>query len=137
MQRPSRRRYKTGHPHRRFAVVPTHYATLKVATDAPIDVIRAAYRVLAARHHPDRCDGDTDALRQMQCVNEAWRVLSDPATRARYDRELRRERRRRANDGVDVGAPRVTASVRSSAPIAIRQRVAATYAEFAGLGRRH
>ncbi|MGY4515059.1 J domain-containing protein [Lysobacter sp. HA18] len=113
----------------------THYAALNVATDAPIEVIRAAYRVLAARHHPDRCDGDDDALRRMQAVTEAWRVLSDPASRNRYDRELRREWKRRAADDdetITLAQPLYAAT----APITLRQRAAATYAEFAGLGRR-
>ncbi|WP_162823812.1 J domain-containing protein [Lysobacter sp. TY2-98] len=120
--------------------MPTHYATLKVATDAPIDVIRAAYRVLAARHHPDRCDGDVDALRRMQQVNEAWRLLSDPVARSRYDRELRRAWRRRSSDGGEgvaaSGAKVAPVDVAACPPAPVRQRVAATYAEFAGLGRR-
>ncbi|GAB1596872.1 J domain-containing protein [Lysobacter claricitrinus] len=113
----------------------THYAALNVANDAPIEVIRAAYRVLAARHHPDRRDGDPDASRRMQRVNDAWRVLSDPATRARYDRELRRKWKRRVSDDGQA-AITATPSVVTVAPVAVRQRVAATYAEFAGFGRR-
>jgi hypothetical protein len=33
--------------------VPTHYDNLKVSRDAPIEVIRAAYRSLASKYHPD------------------------------------------------------------------------------------
>ena len=32
----------------------THYDNLKVARNAPIEVIRAAYKSLSHKHHPDR-----------------------------------------------------------------------------------
>lgn len=67
----------------------SHYAVLKLAPDAPAEVIRAAYRALAARHHPDRCDAEPGAVSRMQRVNEAYRVLSDPRLRAAHDAALR------------------------------------------------
>ena len=39
----------------------THYDILKVSRDAPIEVIRAAYRVLSLMHHPDRHPEDPAA----------------------------------------------------------------------------
>lgn len=118
-----------------------HYHVLKVASDAPIEVIRAAYRVLAARHHPDRCAGDPAALRRMQQVNEAYRVLSDPGLRAAHDAALRRERRRRVSDGEPAATaartehgPAPTAS--ASAPAALRRRAAAIYTAHADIGGR-
>lgn len=116
----------------------THYAVLKVATDAPIEVIRAAYRVLVARCHPDRRDGDADAVRHMQRVTEAWRVLSDPASRAHYDSELRRAWRRRASDDAEAAPPVPVTGGPDAAeygPADPRRRAAATYASFAALGR--
>jgi molecular chaperone DnaJ len=64
----------------------THYERIGVSPDASRDQIRAAYRRLARRHHPDANDGDTS---QMAALNEAWRVLSDPTRRAVYDSSLR------------------------------------------------
>lgn len=58
-----------------------HYATLGVAKTATPDEIKRAYRKLASQHHPDK-GGDTA---QFQRVEEAYRVLSDPAQRQRYD----------------------------------------------------
>lgn len=84
-----------------------HYATLNIAMDAPDAVVRAAYRVLAARYHPDRRGGGSAA--GMQQVNAAYDVLSDPRRRAGHDAELRRQRCRRAGDLVppaDIQAPR-------------------------------
>ena len=62
----------------------THYDSLKVARNAPIDVIRAAYKVLAQRYHPDK-NPSPDAQRIMKTINAAYDVLSDPRRRAEYD----------------------------------------------------
>jgi hypothetical protein len=52
--------------------------------------IRAAYRDLARRLHPDRAasGGGDDGGRAMASINEAYRVLSDPGRRVVYDRSL-------------------------------------------------
>lgn len=67
----------------------THYNTLKVAADAPFEVVRAAYRVLAQKYHPDRNPGDPAAAAEMARVNEGYRILSDAALRMRYDEWLK------------------------------------------------
>jgi len=61
-----------------------HYATLQVDPRAELGVIRAAYRTLARRHHPDVDGGSHD---RMTALNNAWAVLRDPVTRAAYDRQ--------------------------------------------------
>lgn len=63
----------------------THYKYLKVSSDAPVEVVRAAYRVLAQRHHPDRNLGNPASVEIMAILNEAYRVLSDPGRRRQYD----------------------------------------------------
>jgi molecular chaperone DnaJ len=62
----------------------TLYAVLGVDPRADTDTVRRAYRDLARRHHPD-FGGDA---RQMASINDAWHVLSDPARRDGYDRQL-------------------------------------------------
>lgn len=64
----------------------SHYDTLGVAPDADQATIRSAYRHLARRYHPD--SGRSDAA-AMAGINEAYRILRDPARRARYDASLR------------------------------------------------
>ncbi len=64
----------------------TWYERLGVATDATPDEVHRAYRRLARRTHPDAPGGDAARMAEL---NEAWRVLSDPVRRARYDAELR------------------------------------------------
>jgi curved DNA-binding protein CbpA len=59
-----------------------YYGLLQVDSRAELDVIQAAYRVLARKAHPDR-SGDEG---RMKLLNEAWHTLRDPARRSRYDR---------------------------------------------------
>lgn len=69
-----------------------HYERLKVSQDAPPEVIRAAYRALAAKLHPDRQGGTMgvdDAMHeQMVALNGAYEVLIDPKLRQDYDASL-------------------------------------------------
>ena len=66
----------------------THYQTLGVCPEAEDVVIRAAYRALSQRYHPDKCaPGERDAAnRRMSDINRAFHVLSETASRAEYDR---------------------------------------------------
>ena len=65
-----------------------HYTVLGVAPTADPDVIRAAYRVLAQRHHPDRNAAGDGAT--MVRLNQAYAVLSCAQQRANYDRSQQR-----------------------------------------------
>lgn len=65
-----------------------HYERLKISRDAPLEVIRAAYRALAAKHHPDRHGQSEGANTDMAALNGAYEVLCDPASRANYDASL-------------------------------------------------
>lgn len=63
-----------------------YYAILGVMPDAEDIVIRAAYRALAQRYHPDRAGGgNAQDNAYMAELNEAYAVLSDAAIRRRYD----------------------------------------------------
>lgn len=68
----------------------THYDNLKVARNAPPEVIRAAYKSLSQKYHPDQNPGDPDAARIMALINEAYRILSDPIKRREHDEWIRR-----------------------------------------------
>lgn len=61
------------------------YARLGVPIDASVEAIELAWRGLLRRHHPDVA-GD-EGLEVAKRVNVAHDWLSDPALRARYDRE--------------------------------------------------
>ncbi|HZN17515.1 MAG TPA: J domain-containing protein [Micromonosporaceae bacterium] len=68
-------------------MAPTHdfYQVLGVARTASQEEIQHAYRKLARQHHPD-VNQDSGAEERFKQIGEAYEVLSDPATRARYDR---------------------------------------------------
>ena len=61
--------------------MPDFYEVLQVNPRAEPEVIRAAYRILARKYHPDH-GGDAG---RMIALNDAWDVLGDPARRAAYD----------------------------------------------------
>lgn len=63
-----------------------YYSVLGVLPGAEDIVIRAAYKALAQRYHPDRYSESKDeANRIMASINEAYSVLSDPFRRREYD----------------------------------------------------
>ncbi len=62
-----------------------YYQLLEVARDATTDEIRAAYRKLALKHHPDRNPGDKEAEKRFKAISEAYDVLSDEQKRRLYD----------------------------------------------------
>ena len=66
----------------------THYDNLKVSRDAPDFVIRAAYKTLTQKYHPDK-NPSADAARIMQLINRSYAVLSDPELRTEHDAWIR------------------------------------------------
>jgi hypothetical protein len=58
-----------------------YYKILQINPDANIETIKTAYRSRALVCHPDR----GGSHEQMVLVNEAFQILSNPITRARYD----------------------------------------------------
>ncbi len=69
------------------ASFPDHYAVLGLDRRCSLAQIRAAYRVLVKRHHPDVNREDPGATARAQALNAAHDILSEPARRAAYDRE--------------------------------------------------
>lgn len=68
----------------------SHYQTLNVLETATICEVRAAYRKLALKHHPDRNPGNKASEARFKEISRAYDVLSDERQRERYDRERRR-----------------------------------------------
>jgi curved DNA-binding protein len=62
-----------------------YYHVLGVAPTADDAAIKAAFRRLALRHHPDIAR-DKRATRRFLGIREAFEVLSDPEKRRQYDR---------------------------------------------------
>lgn len=79
-------RFPTPNGRAPWSAIHTHYDNLKVSHDAPPEVIRAAYRALCSKYHPDHSAGDARSVQVMQLLNAAYEVLSDPARRQSHDR---------------------------------------------------
>ena len=63
-----------------------YYETLEVERTVDDGQLKAAYRKLAMRWHPDRNPGDKDCEHKFKEINEAYDVLKDEDKRAAYDR---------------------------------------------------
>ncbi|MES2109646.1 MAG: J domain-containing protein [Bacteroidota bacterium] len=62
-----------------------YYQVLGVDKKASEKDIKAAYRKLARKYHPDLNPNDAEAHKKFQQLNEANEVLSDPEKRKKYD----------------------------------------------------
>jgi len=67
--------------------VKDYYAILGVTPEATKNVIKAAFRKLAFKHHPDKNPGrEAEAAARFKDISEAYGVLGDSTKRAEYDR---------------------------------------------------
>jgi len=81
-----------------------YYTTLRVARDADGATIRAAYRALMRRFHPD-VNASDDAIARAKAINEAYACLRDGSKRALYDWQWNARLSKSAAPGVFRPAP--------------------------------
>jgi DnaJ-class molecular chaperone len=62
-----------------------YYSILGVPKNAPDKDVKAAYRKMARKYHPDVNPGDKGAEARFKEINEAYEVLSDADKRKKYD----------------------------------------------------
>jgi curved DNA-binding protein CbpA len=70
------------------------YEILQVSRGAEYEVIRAAYRALARKYHPD-FGGDPSRMVE---ITEAWAILENGEQRATFDLQAVRSQNRRSTD---------------------------------------
>lgn len=63
-----------------------YYDVLEIERTASADEIKAAYRKMALRYHPDRNPGNAEAVEKFKLCAEAYEVLSDAQKKEIYDR---------------------------------------------------
>lgn len=69
-----------------------YYEVLQLSPKADLETIRRVYRIMAARYHPDNPEsGDQE---KFLLLSEAYKILSDPERRIRYDAMRGEERPR-------------------------------------------
>jgi curved DNA-binding protein CbpA len=68
-----------------MAAAPDYYAMLGVSPDADETVIRAAWKALLRKYHPDTAQGVPDAADRTRAFNAAWAVLGNNNSRIAYD----------------------------------------------------
>ena len=67
----------------------SHYDVLEVSPKASAEVIRAAYKSLMQRHHPDKNANLAESTHKASLIAQAYEVLSDAQRRRAYDETLR------------------------------------------------
>ena len=73
------------------AELPDYYEILEVSRRASPETIKAAWRALCKKYHPDTHGGNAaQAEEAVKKLNEAYRVLGDAQRRAAYDSALNR-----------------------------------------------
>lgn len=83
------------------------YKVLQIDPGAEPEVVRAAYRALALKYHPDVRTGSQE---RMAALNQAWGILRNAAARAAYD-QARAEAQRKPD------APKPVVSYEMPAPM--------------------
>lgn len=63
-----------------------YYKILGISSSATAEEIKAAYRAMSIKWHPDK-NPNVDVTSAMQDINEAYAILKDAAKRGRYDVE--------------------------------------------------
>lgn len=72
-----------------------YYKILDIETSrVTIDEIKSAYRAAAKKYHPDLNVGDKLAEERIKDINEAYKILSNPSTKRKYDRTWNSNRSR-------------------------------------------
>lgn len=68
-------------------VYKNYYKILELETSrVSIDDIKMAYRAAAKKYHPDLNVGDNLAEEKIKDINEAYKILSEPSSKRKYDR---------------------------------------------------
>lgn len=66
-----------------------YYNILQVSSNASYAEIKAAYRKLVHKFHPDVAGNTADVIQRFKDITEAYEVLSSPEKRERYDSMMR------------------------------------------------
>lgn len=109
-----------------------YYLILGISRSEPPSGIRARYRDLARRFHPDVAGAESTS--RFQEITEAYETLADPAARRRYNAELARLERRPPRDSIEpLPAPRRGPVSLFAEPEALTPSFEALFRNFTGV----
>jgi curved DNA-binding protein CbpA len=103
------------------------YKVLQVDPDAEREVIRAAYRTLALKYHPDLSAGSHD---RMAALNHAWGILRSVSSRAAYDQARAEARRTPAVPKPEAPRPETSYAMSTPMPTTPPGRPAGSVLDF-------
>ena len=114
-----------------------YYLILGISRSEPVSGIRARYRDLARRFHPDVAGAESTS--RFQEITEAYETLADPAARRRYNAELAIVEARPPLQSIEpLSAPRMEPMSLFSDPLAVRPSFEALvdrlFRNFTGVG---
>lgn len=105
------------------------YQVLELTHNADAAAIRAAYRTLAKRYHPDVSELP-DAHARFIAITEAYEVLGDPQARERYDHTQASPSPKRASAATEARYARDTQARQRSARTKAEEYVRMPYEQF-------
>lgn len=102
----------------------THYQILGISGNASQEDIKAAYKKLAKKYHPDKHGGNEFHEEHFKKINSAYQVLSDPVKKRVYDDKLLYRMYRKPSGSNTVRKPRTAPTMRkpSAEPFAQNNR---------------
>jgi curved DNA-binding protein CbpA len=103
------------------------YKVLQVDPDAEREVIRAAYRTLALKYHPDVSAGSHN---RMAALNHAWGILRNASTRAAYDQARAEAQRTPAVPKPEAPRPETSYAMSTPMPTTPPGRPAGSVLDF-------
>src|SRR5689334_16857971 len=106
-------------PDRRTMI--NYYATLGVLPESSAEEIKASYRQLAKRYHPDMRGGNASTFAR---IRAAYDVLSEPGKRLEFDKQWQEDHERRRKAQQALREQQAAASqTAANAPIPMLTRV--------------
>ncbi|KAF5707515.1 hypothetical protein FMUND_11048 [Fusarium mundagurra] len=64
-----------------------YYAELELSETANVKEIKSRRRTLALKFHPDKTQGNQEAVEKFRIIQQAYEILSDPEKKATYDEQ--------------------------------------------------
>jgi curved DNA-binding protein CbpA len=99
----------------------TLYDVLEIPASSTSEEIKAAYKKLAKKYHPDKNAGNIWSEDQFKKINQAYQILSNPSKRSLYDNRLEYEAFRKQNPTPTQTRPTTRRRTEHKRPAPIRK----------------